>query len=391
MFDTITYEKGGSVLRMIVGVFGEEKFREGLRNYMKKFAYSNAKTADLISSLSLSIGRDLKPLLSNWIESAGYPLLSISSQSDGKLTLTQQRYLIINSTDTNGTSSTTIESRWWIPVKIHSNSETKTIEFDTSSTTTSIKLEGNDYWIKANYGQTGYYRVHYDSNLFRRVSNALIAGQIINVADRSGLINDALSLSRSGHVKLADALSMCLSLHNETEYAVWATAIGHLDLIARMLWTEDCHQSDFDYMRYLLISAVDQIGWMPSPDDSHPKSMLRAVIFQSAVYYGVESVVATGLWLFDKFVLKEEIVIPGDLRPAVYQAGIRYGPRSNFYHLYEHYLADGDSQSEQRRILAALAKTTELDLLGFLLRISIDPNIVRAQGLIFFNFFNFQN
>ena len=37
-FDLITYEKGGAVLRMIEGYLGEERFREGIRLYMRRHA-----------------------------------------------------------------------------------------------------------------------------------------------------------------------------------------------------------------------------------------------------------------------------------------------------------------------------------------------------------------
>jgi puromycin-sensitive aminopeptidase len=47
MFDSITYEKGCAVLRMLEGFLGEERFREGIRTYMKEFAESNAAGADL--------------------------------------------------------------------------------------------------------------------------------------------------------------------------------------------------------------------------------------------------------------------------------------------------------------------------------------------------------
>ena len=41
-FDAITYEKGGAILRMIEGYLGEDRFREGIRLYMRKYRESNA-------------------------------------------------------------------------------------------------------------------------------------------------------------------------------------------------------------------------------------------------------------------------------------------------------------------------------------------------------------
>ena len=46
VFDAISYCKGGSVARMIQNVLGMKAFRDGLRAYMKEFAYSNTETED---------------------------------------------------------------------------------------------------------------------------------------------------------------------------------------------------------------------------------------------------------------------------------------------------------------------------------------------------------
>ena len=36
MFDTLTYEKGASVLRMLERFLGEDSFRSGIRRYLKE-------------------------------------------------------------------------------------------------------------------------------------------------------------------------------------------------------------------------------------------------------------------------------------------------------------------------------------------------------------------
>ena len=51
MFDVLTYQKGGSVLRMLERYLGAEVFREGVRHYLAAHAYANTVTADLWASL----------------------------------------------------------------------------------------------------------------------------------------------------------------------------------------------------------------------------------------------------------------------------------------------------------------------------------------------------
>lgn len=47
IFDTISYSKGSSVLRMLEYAIGSDVFRDGIRAYLKKYEYKNARTQDL--------------------------------------------------------------------------------------------------------------------------------------------------------------------------------------------------------------------------------------------------------------------------------------------------------------------------------------------------------
>uniref|UniRef100_A0A453KP58 Uncharacterized protein n=1 Tax=Aegilops tauschii subsp. strangulata TaxID=200361 RepID=A0A453KP58_AEGTS len=47
IFDAISYDKGASVIRMLQSYLGAERFQKAMASYMKKYAYSNAKTEDL--------------------------------------------------------------------------------------------------------------------------------------------------------------------------------------------------------------------------------------------------------------------------------------------------------------------------------------------------------
>src|SRR5436190_7643519 len=50
-FDSITYDKGESVISMLEGFAGENVWRTGLRNYIAKFAYRNSRTRDLWAAM----------------------------------------------------------------------------------------------------------------------------------------------------------------------------------------------------------------------------------------------------------------------------------------------------------------------------------------------------
>ena len=44
LFDAISYNKGGAVLRMLEDFLGEETFRQGIHHYLRSHQYGNART-----------------------------------------------------------------------------------------------------------------------------------------------------------------------------------------------------------------------------------------------------------------------------------------------------------------------------------------------------------
>ena len=72
-FDEITYNKGQSFVRMMENYLGPEKFREGVRRYMKAHAYGNTTTADLWAALDAASGQSVSAIAAPWTEQPGFP------------------------------------------------------------------------------------------------------------------------------------------------------------------------------------------------------------------------------------------------------------------------------------------------------------------------------
>ena len=94
MFDVLTYEKGASVLRMLEQYLGADKFRDGIRLYLRRHEYANAETTDLWDAVEESTKEPARALMDSWIFQAGYPLISVERKKSD-LILSQRifRYL----------------------------------------------------------------------------------------------------------------------------------------------------------------------------------------------------------------------------------------------------------------------------------------------------------
>lgn len=94
LFDTISYSKGATVIRMLEDFMGPELFRKGVENFLQKFKFNNAVTADLWHSLQLEVNNtiNIDLVMSTWTMQMGYPLVSPVAIDKNTIRVTQERF-----------------------------------------------------------------------------------------------------------------------------------------------------------------------------------------------------------------------------------------------------------------------------------------------------------
>ncbi|HEX6832317.1 MAG TPA: M1 family aminopeptidase [Rudaea sp.] len=97
-FDGITYQKGAAVLRMFEEWLGEDVFRAGMREYLKRHAFGSGNSDDLIAMHAEVSGKGetLKKAMRSFLDQPGIPLVHTAlTCANGKasLELSQSRYL----------------------------------------------------------------------------------------------------------------------------------------------------------------------------------------------------------------------------------------------------------------------------------------------------------
>jgi aminopeptidase N len=82
-FDGITYGKGGSVLKQLIALLGEETFRQGIRDYLAANAWSNTELEDFIGALAQAADRDLEGWTQRWLYQAGLNSIEVRYSCEG--------------------------------------------------------------------------------------------------------------------------------------------------------------------------------------------------------------------------------------------------------------------------------------------------------------------
>ena len=76
LFDgAIVYAKGSRLMKMLMGIMGEEKFLAGLADYFAKHKYQNTTADDLWDMLSNYADFDVKEFMTPWLVQSGYPVV----------------------------------------------------------------------------------------------------------------------------------------------------------------------------------------------------------------------------------------------------------------------------------------------------------------------------
>lgn len=89
IYGQIIYNKAPVVMQKLVEIMGKETFQNGIREYLKSYAYSNATWDDLIAILDNKTEADLKLFSEVWVNQKGLP--EIDTELKGDRLMVRQR------------------------------------------------------------------------------------------------------------------------------------------------------------------------------------------------------------------------------------------------------------------------------------------------------------
>jgi len=246
-FDTIDYEKAGSVIRMASFVMGDDTFQKGLQRYLKAHEYGNANNLDLWSAMTQQSHADGKNLnvtdvMLPWTLQLNYPVVKVLKE-DGKLVVTQKRFLKNPTAVDTGKYTSDYGYLWKIPFTYVASSgrdfnvtDKDIVWISQSQQDIPVSsLKATD-WVLANVHQYGFYRVNYDDNNWQALIQQLKTHhKSIPIINRAQIINDAWSLSRAGQLSTNIALHTLDYLDQELDYVPWQAAWQQFDYLNMMI------------------------------------------------------------------------------------------------------------------------------------------------------------
>jgi puromycin-sensitive aminopeptidase len=274
MFDVLTYEKGGSVLRMLEQYLGPDVFREGVRRYLRQHEYGTAETGDLWRALGAAAGQDIPGIMDAWIFRPGYPLVGAELEADGRtLRFAQRRFTYL----TDGAGAPDL---WRVPVTLRMQVQgvVREARLLLDEAEHRLPLPGRLGWVVVNAGGHGFYRVDYGPDL-----RALLVEQpeaVLAPIERFNLVNDTWACTLPGLVPVEAFLDLTRRFRDETDRNVWTAILAALAYLNRVIEPGDRPRLE-GLVRDRVGAAASGLGWSPQPGEGDLVRQLRGDLLRA--------------------------------------------------------------------------------------------------------------
>ncbi|MGD9998437.1 MAG: M1 family metallopeptidase [Ilumatobacteraceae bacterium] len=264
MFDVLTYQKGGALLRMLEQYIGEDEFRNGVSHYLRLHTLGNTETSDLWDAIEeANPATPVRRLMDSWIWQPGYPLLT-TKLDGGDLVIGQQRFAYGDSDDA---------TLWVVPVHVRIDGVESKLLLDTDEIR--IPLPNPDGVVVVNAGGHGFVRVAYDDSLRARLVGDALAE--LTIIDRYNLVDDAWNAVVAGRLGAMDFVDFVEGFVDERDLAVWQVIATALRGVGRLV-EGDAYDSFRARVRALASPALESLGWDPSDDEDDLTGKLRGLL-----------------------------------------------------------------------------------------------------------------
>ncbi len=271
MFDVLTYQKGAGILRMLQRYLGEERFRDGIRDYLRRHAYGNTETHDLWDAIEDATGEPVRRIMDSWIWQGGYPVVNAAADGSG-VKLTQQRFLADGSAD---------PARWEVPLRVREigGDGDRPVLIDAAAAEATVPL-GESATLVANAGASSFVRLAYDDDLRERV---VLHAASLEAVERYTLVDDLWAQVTSGGAPVGSFLHLAERLVDagEADLSVWQVMLAGLGWCDRFLPDEPRERFQ-GWVHELVTPTLATLGSQPAEGETDLVRALRGTLFQAA-------------------------------------------------------------------------------------------------------------
>ena len=272
-FDSITYSKGESVIRMLEGYVGADAWRAGVRRYIKAHAHGNTVSDDLWREVDAAAGKPITEIAHEFTLQPGVPLIRVEQATCAAghttLKLSQGEF-------TKDRPDKTPLS-WRVPViaqtldaqVLGSGKEAHTLVTDGNAM---LDVPGCGT-VVVNAGQSGYYRTLYAPAQFASIKRDFAK---LAPIDQLGIMDDTWALGMAGLQPASDYLDLAQATPAAADPQIWGDIAGTFDSLNNYYDGDPARRAALRAFAIARLTPVfERVGWIAKPGEPDPVKNLR--------------------------------------------------------------------------------------------------------------------
>ena len=269
---------------MLERYLGADRFRDGVRLYMRRHREANAIADDLWGALGEASGQPILEMADSWIRKTGYPLVNVALATEGEVAveLTQRRFF----SDSGGAASAGdgAATKWLVPVVLRFRDlkgvKEQPVLLSEASARVKLEAEGLVSWCIGNSDARGFYRTNYDDATLARLLPAVAE---LRPAERIALISDQWALVRADQAPIERFLDLVVSLRGEEDHVVLDEVVGRLGLIEHRFLADEDRAAFGALITGLYGERAAKLGWSPAAGEDDEVRLRRAVLLRALI------------------------------------------------------------------------------------------------------------
>ncbi len=278
-FDSITYQKGEAVIRMLENYVGENAWRDGVRAYMKQHAYGNTVSDDLWRQIEKAAGKPITAIAHDFTNQAGVPMIRVEDVSCTAGTTTVTLKQVEFSRDQPNKKPLF----WRVPVTAQLVGSDQLVRTLVTNGKAKLKLPGCGA-VLVNAGQAGYFRTLYTAKTFAPIAEKFAS---LSAIDQLGILSDSWALGLANLQPLSNLLDLAQTITLSADPKIWGQIAGNFATIYRHYEADPKRQQLFaQFSLKHLAPMMAKIGWDAREGESSSIVNLREVLINTMSYLG---------------------------------------------------------------------------------------------------------
>lgn len=383
-FDTITYQKGAAVIRMLESYVGADAWRDGVRRYIRAHAYANSVTDDLWREVDGVSPRKITGIAHDFTRQAGVPLVRMDGarcagdRAAGAVSLTRAVFSV------DGSSA---GATWRIPAVLAGPEPHGTGTVLGGAITTIIAEPHVSARLNCagpvlvNAGQTGYFRTLYAPQAFASLGAAY--GRL-SAEDQYGVLNDASALGAAGMEPYGDVLQLTSAIPPSADPVVAAALVQRLTAIDALYRNEpEARRAAWRaHARAVIAPLFARLGWTARPAEADNAASLRTTVIAALGRLDDPGVVAEANRRFEVY-RSDPASLDPTVRRAVLSIVAQHADAATWEQL--HALARSSTSAVEKTeyfVLLAAARDPVLAQRALSLALTQEPEKTTAPSMI---------